>query len=465
MTRLFACLLLAICTWTSAAMADPQSQQERLKQSDAFHAAGNYTSAYQIADALAKEGYAPAYGRLGQLYSEGNGVAQSKMLARHWYSKGAENGDVMSTYNMGIYNDVGIAGPKDPTAALAYYKRAADLGDAKGAFNAGQMLVTGDGVPMDPEAGAALIQTAADAGVGAAQLTLGYMHKVGLGVPVSIMKTEKYYRAAMAGDEVSKEARARLWDFEDDMIARGRELTSAGQIEEAVLIFDDLCGAGNGDACYYLGRRWVTGAYEARPNYDMAMPSFRRGCILDSYYACAAQAYGTVDSPATPSTSDRDQAAKFFTDLCDWGEQDKCLNLAYMKYYTRFGMTDYEGTKSLLMNACLNEGYQKACQPYYDIFNAEVARRNAASQPQSTSRRNWGILDGLTALAEGMAAYSGSGSYTSYSGGSSSSSSSSSSFTSSSSAQDTRDFNNAINAINSIGTGYNSSCRSGNPYC
>lgn len=464
MNRLFACILLAAFALTGVAFAAQQSQEERARAAYASQLANDFAAAFREYDALAKEGYVPAYPFLAGMYSHGQGVAVSKMLARHWYSLGAENNDLVSLYNMGIFSDVGIGGARDLVAALGYYRRAAALGDSQAAFNAGQMLLTGEGVDVDLAAGAALIQTAADAGVGNAQLTLGYMHDVGMGVPVSFAKTEQYYRAALNGGEVEAEARSRLWDFEDNMIARGNWLIENGRPGEASDLFDQLCGVGNGDGCYNLGRQWITGANAQSPNYTMALPNFRRGCGLNSYYACQGVAYATVLSPATPSTEDRDRAAKFFSDACDFDEQDKCMNLAYMKYYRRFGMYDYEGAKTLLMNACLNRGYQTACQAFYDIQNAETANRNpaAAASASRSDSSGTGFLDVLGGFFEVMGNYSGGGggyNSGSYSGGSSSS------YSSSSSAQDTADFNNFINSVSAIGTGYNSSCRPGNPYC
>lgn len=461
MSRLLACLL-AILILGGAQAASAQSEAERLESALATSRAGNPQAAYAEVDALAKQGYTPAYFVLGSMYSGGIGVTQSKMLARNWFLKSAQSGDTRGMFNIALYFDQGIGGAKDPAAALHYYKLAAAAGDHEAGYNAGQMMLTGDGVETDLDAGTALIQQAADAGFGKAQLTLGYQYAVGLGVPISIAKTEHYYRAAMAGDQLANEARARLWDFEDDLIAQGTSLMKDGTVSEASAIFDELCGAGNGDACYHLGRTWMTGEYESSPDYRQAMPNFRRGCALESYYACQGLAYATVNAPFSPSEADRDQAADFFEGQCEWGEHGACVSLAYMKFYRRFDMYDYEGAKAVLLDTCFNKGYDKACEPYYSIHNAEISRRSRAENPPVSTRRNWGILDGLTAMAEGLSNYGGGGSYTSYSGGSASSGSS---YSSTSSYQDTQDFNNAINAINNIGTGYNSSCRSGNPYC
>ena len=143
-----------------------------------------------------------------------------------------------------------------------------------------------------------------------------------------------------------------------------------------------------------------------------------------------------------------------------------CYNLAYMEYYTAFGVGSYDSMKRHVTEACFNGGYKPACPMAYEVFNSEArSRRASAPKPR-------GAIDGLLTMfvdnfmdtdrAAGQAGQQAI--YNKYSSPSASRSSTPS-YSSSTSAQDSRDFDNFINSVNAIGTGYNSSCPSSNPYC
>jgi len=63
--------------------------------------------------------------------------------------KGADQGDVVAQYNLGLMYSTGDGVPKDAVAAVSWYRKAGDQGLAEAQANLGTMYATGDGVPKD----------------------------------------------------------------------------------------------------------------------------------------------------------------------------------------------------------------------------------------------------------------------------------------------------------------------------
>jgi len=86
----------------------------------------------------ADQGDAQAQYNLGVMYDKGEGVAQNKTEAAHWYRKAADQGDAQAQYNLGVMYDKGEGVAQNKAEAVNWYRKAADQGDAQAQYNLGK---------------------------------------------------------------------------------------------------------------------------------------------------------------------------------------------------------------------------------------------------------------------------------------------------------------------------------------
>lgn len=107
---------------------------------------GDYHTALQEWQPLAKQGHAGAQFNLGVMYENSQGVPKDFAQAVAWYRKAAEQGHALAQYNLGgmYYNGQGVL--KDFAEAAVWYRKAAEQGDAGAQNNLGVMYANGEGV-------------------------------------------------------------------------------------------------------------------------------------------------------------------------------------------------------------------------------------------------------------------------------------------------------------------------------
>ena len=133
-TSLFAALLLAV-GWFRPCVHAQQSEALRKQFQH-----------YQVG---AEQGQAIAQFNLGLCYHEGRGVEKDLSEAVKWFRKAAEQNDAKAQYNLGVCYDKGRGVEKDGTEAVKWFCKAAELGLADAQFNLGNCYYAGDGVEKD----------------------------------------------------------------------------------------------------------------------------------------------------------------------------------------------------------------------------------------------------------------------------------------------------------------------------
>ena len=98
---------------------------------------------------LAEQGDSPAQGRLGLLYTNGQGVPRDHVQARQWYEKAAIQGDALAQLNLGVIYGNGKGVPEDYQQALYWFRLSANQGNAMAKTQLGLMYERGNGVPQD----------------------------------------------------------------------------------------------------------------------------------------------------------------------------------------------------------------------------------------------------------------------------------------------------------------------------
>ena len=138
----------------------------------------------------ADSGSAQAQLVTGQLYYQGQGVAQDYGVAHRYFNAAAAQGNSQAMAYLGEMAASGLGREQDNVTALEQYKKAANLKDASGMTGLGKLYLHGQGVPRNNARAFELFEAAAGQGHGEGQLHLGEMYYSGLG-------TKRDYRRAM----------------------------------------------------------------------------------------------------------------------------------------------------------------------------------------------------------------------------------------------------------------------------
>lgn len=126
-----------------------------------------------------------------EAFSEGDyGTAREIWLDR------ATGGDPDAAFGLGVLNDLGLGGTRDPARAFRYYLSAADAGHAEAQFNVAVMIDAGTVRDPDPVAAAVWYARAAANGVPRAAYNLGVLYKEGIGVPPNAALARHWLGAA-----------------------------------------------------------------------------------------------------------------------------------------------------------------------------------------------------------------------------------------------------------------------------
>lgn len=92
---------------------------------------GRLRPAFRLFLAVAKAGFAPAFGTVAQFYDGGDGVKANENAALYWYRRAYRHGDYSAANNIGcIWRD-----RNNPTRALLWFHRAVKLGDGDARLN------------------------------------------------------------------------------------------------------------------------------------------------------------------------------------------------------------------------------------------------------------------------------------------------------------------------------------------
>lgn len=88
----------------------------------------------------AERGDAEAQNSLGLRYVLGDGIAQDKAAAHHWFELSAKQGYAKGQYNLAVMLGSGLSGKKDHKESVKWYRKAANQG-----LNAADYNLTDDG--------------------------------------------------------------------------------------------------------------------------------------------------------------------------------------------------------------------------------------------------------------------------------------------------------------------------------
>ena len=160
---------------------------------------------------------------LGDLYSNGYGVAKDEKKALAWFSLAADRGDRQAIFALAMARFAGRGGPQDKAEAAALLDKAAKLGHVAAAYNLALLYLEGQQVRQDIARAAELMRSAADAGSPEAQYALATLYKEGNGVAKDPVAAAKLLGAAARSGNIAAEVEYAIALFNGTGIDEGRE--------------------------------------------------------------------------------------------------------------------------------------------------------------------------------------------------------------------------------------------------
>lgn len=144
--------------------------------------AGDYASAYTLANQMAADGYMPAHGFLAGLYENGTGVTQNMTIAVAQYKLAATAGDAPAQMHLaGLYMR-GIGVKRNEKLAVHWYEKSAKNGSPTAQFELGRLYQNGTIKTEDPTKARALLLSASEQGIWEANTILADMASLDLGL-------------------------------------------------------------------------------------------------------------------------------------------------------------------------------------------------------------------------------------------------------------------------------------------
>jgi TPR repeat protein len=385
---------------------------------------------------------------------------------------GAEPGAALLQKGLGY--KAGSYGAPDYEAAYVHFLDAADAGVAAGYDEAAALkeagLVTSGETAQDNLDAAYLYSAGAEAGCFPCMLSAARMYETApIGVQQDLAQALTWYSKAYERSPLKSDA-----EFEHvrRVSSRGYDaavaLMNAGEHWDAYHQFETLCEFKGPAACYRLGL--YRGAFNSPYGKDesAALAPLAFACDHKVPGACKSHAELTGFVGPGAGYSNGYRAERYFKSACNAATPDHeaCFNVAWLNYYTDYGLNNWETIRTYSTTACFQGGHSTACSLAMKM--AQMMGPPPGSV-RTDSGGNWGrtvddAIGGIfAALASGASTYAhtgsvgGSGIYASGNAGSS---------TGNVAAwQANRDWNEARRATANIGTAYSSSCRPGNTYC
>jgi hypothetical protein len=155
------------------------------------------------------------------------GVGCSKNLTEFEETKAlAEKGNAAAQYNLGDMYREGEGVAEDDKEAVKWYRKAAEQGHAQAQNNLGDMYANGEGVPMDSKEAVKWYRKAAEQGFDIAQTNLGAMYNNGKGVLKDVVTAYTWYTISVANGEVTAKGYKPIiaTKMTPDQIAKAEEL-------------------------------------------------------------------------------------------------------------------------------------------------------------------------------------------------------------------------------------------------
>lgn len=161
-------ILVAFTAAPPIAHAQGQPAPSSTTQADAdfrkggeLYAKRNHAEAMRWYRKAADAGHVQAQVQVGNMYAEGEGVAQDYAQALRWFRMAAEKGNAEAENDVGMFHLMGMGVKQDPAEGARWLRKAAGHGNEVAERNLGMMYLQGMGVAQDRKQGIEWLRKAA----------------------------------------------------------------------------------------------------------------------------------------------------------------------------------------------------------------------------------------------------------------------------------------------------------------
>ncbi|MEW6254561.1 MAG: tetratricopeptide repeat protein [Pseudomonadota bacterium] len=180
----------------------PPSPETEMERALAAAQQGDYATALDIWERLARAGHGRAQNNIGACFAEGlGGLNRDPALAERWLSLSAAASDPVGQRNLAALYFKGEGVAQDYGRAAELYRAAAEQGDGPAQDMLSWMLLEGEVVPSDFPAARHWAQCAAEQDIASSMTRLGMLYHNALGVDRDAVRAANWWRAgAERGD-------------------------------------------------------------------------------------------------------------------------------------------------------------------------------------------------------------------------------------------------------------------------
>ena len=187
----------AVAACEAARTADPRDPMLVNLTGRAYQARGDFENARRFFEQADKAGNAYAHANLAWFLIEGAGGAADPAKGLAMLKEGADGGNVLAQYSLGLIYREGRGGVKaDPAAAVSWLTKASGQGHALAMYDLAILLRDGTGIIADPKASVDWLKKAAVLGDADSMAALGYAYEQGAGTAVDFAAARDWYRKA-----------------------------------------------------------------------------------------------------------------------------------------------------------------------------------------------------------------------------------------------------------------------------
>jgi hypothetical protein len=249
-----------------------------------------------------------------RLFEKESSQAPDFSMALHFAGKAAEAGSATGQAILGYILSKGPKAMRDLDAAHVWYEKSAAAGCPEGCLGLALSLARRR-QPEDRGRIAAEVRRAADAGLPTAIYLLAALTEHGMGVPVDLQAAAQLYQLAAEKGLASAQFRLGL-ALTEGSLARHDPLVGEAWMRRAAV-------AGNLDAAYRLGERYVKGR---EPDYAEAATWYR--LAAEAGHQAAARALGSLYLSGNGVARDAEEGKRWLRAAAKGGHRESQVDLA-----------------------------------------------------------------------------------------------------------------------------------------
>ena len=283
----------------------------------------NYKEAFEGYEKCASIGRYSGYRGMANMYRFGQYVAKDTVKALELFTIAAENEDIISQFNLGIFYKNGVLAKTDRIKAIQWLTKAADKGHLGAQNELGTLYFT----DKNYQEAKKWFQLAADKGNTFGMHNMGLLHYYGWGITKDIKNAKGWYqKAADKGYANSQYMMAKILEY--------GEADGTVDLPKAIKYYELAAGQNQGSALYALGRLYYEGK-GINKDYEKAKEFFTKSAAQN--VLAADFMLGTMAEKGLAGPVDYLEAERRYLNVATKGHLEAQIKLADLYYDLKLG--------------------------------------------------------------------------------------------------------------------------------